>query len=119
MRGEIDFRESLTPACCIARRTGRRRRCSASTTSVCACRPAPNACLPGSRRVGAKTLLVSGGFTFFTDRLKARLGLDHTLSNTLEIRDGKLTGRIEGSIVDAEAKAAELARLARNVSRSR
>ena len=38
---------------------------------------------------------------FFTDRLKSRLGLDYTASNTLEIREGKLTGRIEGDIVDA------------------
>jgi phosphoserine phosphatase len=51
---------------------------------------------------------VSGGFTFFTDRLKSRLGLDHTASNVLEIDGGRLTGRIAGKIVDAEGKAAAL-----------
>jgi phosphoserine phosphatase len=110
MRGDIDFRESLT-----------RRVALLSGLDVSALQriyddrlrlsPGAERMLAGFRRVGAKTLLVSGGFTFFTDRLKARLGLDHTLSNTLDIRNGKLTGRIEGSIVDAEAKAAELARL--------
>ena len=40
---------------------------------------------------GLKVLLVSGGFTFFTERLKARLGFDHAWANVLEARDGKLT----------------------------
>lgn len=57
------------------------------------------------RRNGVRLLLVSGGFTFFTDRLKARLGLDYTISNTLEVRDGRLTGHVLGDIVDAGAKA--------------
>jgi phosphoserine phosphatase len=49
-------------------------------------------------------LLVSGGFTFFTDRLKPRLGLDYTHANVLEIENGRLTGRVVGGIVDAEEK---------------
>jgi phosphoserine phosphatase len=57
------------------------------------------------------TLLVSGGFTFFADRVKAMLGLDYAVSNTLEIIDGKLTGNILGSIVDAQTKADELIKL--------
>jgi len=59
------------------------------------------------RKHNVKTLLVSGGFTFFTERLKARLGLDYTLSNNLEIENGRLTGRLLGDIVDAQAKADE------------
>ncbi len=66
-----------------------------------------------AQAAGITTLLVSGGFTFFTERLKARLGLDHTLSNVLEIADGRLTGRVTGAIVDAGAKAARLAELTR------
>jgi len=58
------------------------------------------------RAVGAESLLVSGGFTFFTERLKARLGLDHTCANNLEVAESKLTGRLVGPIVDADAKAA-------------
>jgi len=61
---------------------------------------------------GLKTLLVSGGFTFFTGRLKERLGLDECHANTLEIVDGRLTGRVLGDIVDAQAKAAHLGALA-------
>jgi phosphoserine phosphatase len=115
MRGEIDFRESLT-----------RRVALLAGLNVSALQrvyeerlrlsPGAERMLAGFKRVGAKTLLVSGGFTFFTDRLKARLGLDYTLSNTLEIDNGKLTGRLEGEIVDAEAKAAELDRLGKEVA---
>lgn len=57
------------------------------------------------------TLLVSGGFTFFAERVKAMLGLDYAVSNTLEIIDGKLTGRVLGDIVDAQVKANELTKL--------
>ncbi|MDQ6959239.1 MAG: phosphoserine phosphatase SerB [Mariprofundaceae bacterium] len=56
------------------------------------------------RQHGWKVGLVSGGFTYFTDKLKKRLNLDFTLSNVLGIRDDKLTGGIVGNIVDAEAK---------------
>jgi phosphoserine phosphatase len=68
--------------------------------------------LQAARESGWKTLLVSGGFTFFTDRLQARLGLDHAVANTLEIQSGRLTGRVLGDIVDAERKANELRALA-------
>lgn len=61
------------------------------------------------KAAGIKTLLVSGGFTFFSERLKARLGLDHAYANTLEISDGKLTGQVLGEIVDAHEKARLLA----------
>jgi phosphoserine phosphatase len=64
------------------------------------------------RRNGVKLLLVSGGFTFFTERLKARLGIDYTISNTLEVKDGRLTGGLLGSIVDADAKAAKFLQVA-------
>ena len=46
------------------------------------------------KAAGLKVLLVSGGFTFFADRLRDRLALDFARSNRLEIEDGKLTGRI-------------------------
>jgi phosphoserine phosphatase len=60
--------------------------------------------LAAVQAAGLKTLLVSGGFTFFTERLKERLGLDYTHANALEIVDGKLTGKVIGGIVDAEEK---------------
>lgn len=61
------------------------------------------------RRNGLKTLLVSGGFTYFTERLKHKLGLDYAYANELEIKNGYLTGRVLGRVVDAQAKAALLA----------
>lgn len=70
--------------------------------------PGAEAMLAAAQRVGLKTLLVSGGFTFFTDRLRDRLQLDEAHSNTLEIVDGKLTGRVLGDILDAEGKAERL-----------
>lgn len=61
------------------------------------------------RAAGLKTLLVTGGFTFFTERMKQRLGFDFTRSNELEVVDGRLTGRVTGpaggEIIDADGKA--------------
>jgi len=111
MRGEIDFRGSLErrvallaglPVSELQRVYDERLRLTPGAENL----------LATCRRIGAKTLLVSGGFTFFTDRLRSRLALDHTLSNALEIEDGRLTGRLTGRIVDAAAKAARFAELA-------
>jgi len=115
MRGEIEFAESLRrrvallaglPVAALERVYDERLRLSPGATRM----------LAGFVSVGAKTALLSGGFTFFTDRLKARLGLDYTISNTLEIVDGKLTGKIVGPIVDADVKAATLRRLKRELA---
>jgi len=57
------------------------------------------------KRLGYKTAIVSGGFTFFTEILKERLKLDYAYANVLEVVDGKLTGRLDGPIVDSHAKA--------------
>ena len=60
------------------------------------------------KAVGMKVLLVSGGFTFFTDRIRDELGIDYTRSNVLEVRDGLLTGKMVdqpwGDICDGEEK---------------
>jgi phosphoserine phosphatase len=66
--------------------------------------PGAQALLAGIRAAGLSTLLVSGGFTYFTERLRARLGIDLARSNLLEVADGRLTGRLLGPIVNAEAK---------------
>ena len=67
------------------------------------------------KRHGIKLLLVSGGFTFFTERLKARLGIDEALSNVLEIEGGRLTGKVLGTVVDANAKAAKFRQVAQRL----
>ena len=71
--------------------------------------PGAETMLAAFKSAGLKTLLVSGGFTFFTERLKARLGLDYTHSNALGIAAGKLSGEVIGNIVDAGEKAVRLA----------
>ena len=115
MRGEIEYRESL------------RRRVAAlaglpedSLKSVYEGRleltPGADALVGACKKHGVKVLLVSGGFTFFTDRLKARLGLDYTISNTLEVKAGRLTGALVGDIVDAGAKAGKFKAVLREVN---
>jgi phosphoserine phosphatase len=118
MRGEIEYRESL------------RRRVQAlagvpesSLSNVYDQRlkltPGAETLIAACKKQGVQLLLVSGGFTFFTDRLKARLGLDHTISNVLEVKDGKLTGALLGEIVDADAKAAKFRQVAKALNASR
>jgi phosphoserine phosphatase len=103
MRGEIEFNESLTrrvallaglDASALERVYQERLQLSPGAESI----------LAAVKAAGLKTLLVSGGFTFFTDRIRQRLGLDYSHANQLEIIDGKLTGRVLGEIVNAEEK---------------
>ncbi|AMP04690.1 phosphoserine phosphatase SerB [Collimonas pratensis] len=103
MRGELEFDESLTrrvallkglEASALQRVYDERLKLSPGAQSM----------LAAVKAAGIKTLLVSGGFTFFTDRMKDTLGLDYAHSNVLEIVDGKLTGKVVGAIVNAEEK---------------
>jgi len=114
MRGEIEFNESLTrrvsllkglDATALQRVVDERLQLS----------PGAEPMLQAIQAAGLKTLLVSGGFTFFTDRMKTRLNLDYTHSNTLEIADGKLTGRVVGDIVNADEKRATVERVCREI----
>ena len=103
MRGEIEFNESLTrrvallkglDAGALQRVYDERLKLSLGAEKM----------LQAIQVAGLKTLLVSGGFTFFTDRMKSRLNLDYAHSNELEIVDGKLTGKVVGGIVNADEK---------------
>jgi phosphoserine phosphatase len=67
---------------------------------------------------GIKTLLATGGFDYFAHRLQAELGLDFVACNTLEIRQGKLTGRLAGPLLDAAGKAGALAQTCRELGLS-
>jgi len=108
MRGEVDYKESL------------RRRVSllagVEATLLARVHDEKLALNDGAQRLvsecrnaGLKTLLATGGFTFFTERLKAKLNIDYTRSNELEIVDGHLSGKVTGpnggEIIDAEGKA--------------
>jgi len=110
MRGEIDYRESLRrrlsllaglDARVLARVYGERLLLS----------PGARELLEAAQNAGLRTAILSGGFTYFTERLRIELGFDFATSNELEISGGKLTGRVAGDIVDAAAKAHHLARL--------
>ncbi|WP_353156424.1 phosphoserine phosphatase SerB [Herminiimonas fonticola] len=114
MRGEIEFKESLT------RRVALLKGLDASALQRVyderlALSPGAEKMLAAIQTAGMKTLLVSGGFTFFTDRMKQRLGLDYTHSNELEIVDGKLSGRVIGDIVDGAEKKATVERVCKEL----
>ncbi|MFZ6723454.1 phosphoserine phosphatase SerB [Undibacterium sp. Ji49W] len=103
MRGELEFQESLTrrvallkglDAGALQRVYDERLQLSLGADQM----------LKTIQQADLRTLLVSGGFTFFTDRMKSRLNLNYTHSNVLEIQDGKLTGKVIGTIVDADEK---------------
>lgn len=64
------------------------------------------------KSLGYKTAILSGGFTFFGERIRDRLGIDHMYANTLEIADGVVTGNVSGEIVDGQRKAELLVELA-------
>lgn len=117
MRGEIEFRESL------ARRVALLNGLDANALQRVyderlKLSPGAEILIAAAKQAGLKTLLVSGGFTFFTDRIKERLGLDYTHSNRLEINDGKLTGRVIGGVVDAEEKKNTVLRVCREIGAS-
>ena len=104
MRGEIkDFSESLRRR--VALLTGAS---AAGLDTVYAERlrlnPGAEELISTAQAAGIKVLLVSGGFTFFTSRLQARLKLDAAYANELEVVDGKYTGQVQGRILDAQAK---------------
>jgi phosphoserine phosphatase len=103
MRGEIPYDESL------------RRRVSVlkglDETAVerlyierVRLNPGADKLIAGAKKAGMKILLVSGGFRHVTEKLKAKLALDYTRANTLKVAGGKLTGEIEGAIVNADVK---------------
>ncbi|CAK7063970.1 phosphoserine phosphatase SerB [Kerstersia gyiorum] len=106
MRGEIkDFSESLRRRVALLQGVA-----ATALEEVYADRlklnPGAERLVESARAAGLKILLVSGGFTFFTERLRQRLQLDAAHANTLEVNDsGILTGRVLGDIVDAQAKA--------------
>jgi phosphoserine phosphatase len=104
MRGEIDFAESLRRRVALLEGLdeGALQRVYDERLQL---NPGAETMLTQLKKHGIKTLLVSGGFLFFTEQLKPRLGLDFTHANTLEIQNGKLTGRVLGKILDAQGKA--------------
>ncbi|HKJ94970.1 MAG TPA: phosphoserine phosphatase SerB [Gammaproteobacteria bacterium] len=110
MRGEIDFSESLTQRVALLEglpETTLQRVAERLTLTEGAER-----LLKTLRMLGYRTGVISGGFTYFGHHLQRRLQLDYVHANELEIRDGTLTGRVIGEIVDGNRKAGLLRSIA-------
>ena len=103
MRGEIEFAESLTRRVALLEGldAGALQKVYDERLKLS---PGVAALISAARAAGVKTLLVSGGFTFFTDRVRQALELDYSHANVLEVANGRLTGKVVGGIVDAEEK---------------
>lgn len=102
MRGEINFKTALQNRVEMLKDLPEQ----AVQKTLTAMQPMPGAELLVStmRRHGAKCILVSGGFTCFTEPIAAKLGFHANHGNTLEIREGRLTGKVHDPILDHRAK---------------
>jgi len=108
MRGEIsDYKDSLRRRVALLRGVGVAHMEEVYNRRL-QLNPGASALVAACKAAGMKVLLVSGGFTFFTDRIRDHLGIDYTRSNVLEIEGGQLTGRLVdqawGDICDGEEK---------------
>ncbi|NQZ07666.1 MAG: phosphoserine phosphatase SerB [Algicola sp.] len=103
MAGELDFAESLINR--VATLTGADESILAQVADNMPLMPGVETLINHLKSKNWVVGIASGGFTYFTDKLKERLGLTATFANQLEIIDGKLTGKVLGDIVDAKTKA--------------
>jgi len=110
MQGEIDFSESFTQR--MALLEGLSEDVLEDIAANLPMMEGAEKLIRNLKAFGFKTAILSGGFNYFGNYLKDKLGIDHVYANTLEIRDGKLTGRAIHPIVDAKRKAALLRQIA-------
>ena len=113
MRGELDFAESLRSR--VALLEGVPESALEEVYGRIVINPGARTMVRTLRRLGYRFAIVSGGFTQITDRLAADLGIHYARANTLEIVDGRLTGRVVGEIVDRAGKARALREFAAEV----
>jgi phosphoserine phosphatase len=111
MRGELDFAGSLHAR--VALLEGLPESVFEQVQGEVRYTPGAQTLVRTLKRLGYLVGIVSGGFTQITDALVADLGLDYSRANTLEVRDGRLTGRVIGDVVDRAGKAAALRSFAR------
>ena len=103
MRGEIPYDESLRRRVAVLKGLDESAIERLYRDSV-KLSPGADRLIAAAKKSDLKILLVSGGFTHVTEKLKAQLKLDYTRANTLKVAGGKLTGEIEGAIVNADVK---------------
>lgn len=104
MRGEISFEESLTRRTALLRGVHQDALQKVYDERV-KLSPGAERMLQLAKRSGVKTMVISGGFTFFTERIKTKLQLDFAAANVLEIENDRLTGKVAGEIIGREGKA--------------
>ena len=104
MCGEISFEESLTRRTALLRGLHQDALQQVYDERV-RLSPGAERMLQLAKRSGLKTMVISGGFTFFTERIKTKLGFDYAAANVLEIEDNRLTGKVVGDIIGRQGKA--------------
>jgi len=110
MEGRMDFEASLRERVALLR--GLPESVLAEVAAGLPLTPGAEESVAVLKRLGYRLGVVSGGFSYFVDALRDRLGLDHAFANRLVIRDGAVTGEIEGPVLDAAGKAICLAEIA-------
>ncbi len=110
MRGELDFRQSLTRR--VALLAGLPEETLATVAARIRLTDGAELVTSTLKRLGYKIGIISGGFDYFGKRLQTQLGFDYMHANRLEIIDGRLTGRVVGEIIDGPRKAALLREIA-------
>ena len=112
MQGEIEFKESLYQRLELLK--GLDDSVLEKTYDRIKLTPGAEKLIDMLKHLGYKIALISGGFTFFANKLKDRLGIDYVYAHTLEVVDGKLTGNITNEVIDGARKAAILQEIADN-----
>lgn len=110
MNGELEFADSLRARVALLEGVGTEQ--LQSCVEQLRLTPGAKTLVRTLKRLGFQVAVVSGGFTQVTDWLTERLGIDYAAANTLEVADGRLTGRVVGPVVDRAAKARWLERFA-------
>ena len=110
MRGELDFNQSLTQRVAMLRglSEGRLREVASRLQLT----EGAERLIRALKSFGYKTAIISGGFNYFGNHLRQRLGIDYVRTNDLEIEGGLLTGRVKGEIINAQRKAQLLEEIA-------
>lgn len=104
MQGEISFEESLERRTSLLQGLHQNALQKVYDERV-RLNPGAEKMLQQAKIAGLKTMVISGGFTFFTDRIKTKLGFDYAAANTLEIENNRLTGKVAGKIIGRQGKA--------------
>jgi phosphoserine phosphatase len=112
MRGELDFKQSFTERISLLK--GLPESVLAEVAITLVLTEGAEKLVSTLKRLGYKTAILSGGFTYFGRMLQKRLGIDYVFANELEIENGLVTGRVSGEIVDGARKATLLERIAQN-----